>query len=178
MMRTAASPLAAERPPEETSMRRNAVFPLVAFVALLAVGGLAGRPGALAQDASPAELMAARIGLAAGASIPLEASDPVGGLLLVESGEFTLSAGAPLNVTRGAGIEAAMTTAAASGDMTAPFEAVAANQEVVLGAGDAAWIPGGISGEIRNDGQERAVGIAFLVIPSGAPMTADGTPAP
>ncbi len=40
----------------------------------------------------------------------------------------------------------------------------------------AAHIPGSVNGEIRNAGEERAVGLAFLVAPSEA-MKTEATPA-
>jgi hypothetical protein len=48
---------------------------------------------------------------------------------------------------------------------------------VTLEAGDAAYVPGNVTGEIRNDGQERAVALAFLVGPT-EDMAAEATPAP
>jgi mannose-6-phosphate isomerase-like protein (cupin superfamily) len=46
-----------------------------------------------------------------------------------------------------------------------------------LEAGDAAYIPANVAGEIRNEGQVRAVRLAFLVLPPEA-MTGEATPAP
>jgi len=37
-------------------------------------------------------------------------------------------------------------------------------------------VPGGVTGEVRNNGQERAEALVFLVSPSGA--MAGATPAP
>lgn len=48
-----------------------------------------------------------------------------------------------------------------------PAEVSAARDEVVLRAGDVAYFPPNLSGEIRNDGAERAVGLAFLVVQAG-----------
>jgi hypothetical protein len=48
---------------------------------------------------------------------------------------------------------------------------------VTLEAGDAAFIPNNVAGEVRNDGEDRAVALGFLVIPSGG-MMAEATPAP
>jgi hypothetical protein len=46
-----------------------------------------------------------------------------------------------------------------------------------LEASDAAYIPANAAVEIRNNGQERAVGLGFLVIPAEG-MMGEATPAP
>jgi hypothetical protein len=69
-----------------------------------------------------------------------------------------------------------MEAAGEEADFAAAMEEVAMGEEVVLEAGDVAWIPGSVSGEIRNDGQEPAEGIVFLVGPPEAMSAA--TPAP
>jgi hypothetical protein len=56
------------------------------------------------------------------------------------------------------------------------MEEVAMGEEAVLETGDVAWVPGSVSGEIRNDGQEPAEGIVFLVGPTGS--MSEATPAP
>ena len=45
-----------------------------------------------------------------------------------------------------------------------------------MGAGDAAYIPGSVSGEIRNDGNEPAVAILVLVGPTAGGTAATPTP--
>lgn len=125
----------------------------------------------------PADIFVVRLGLGPGESFPLEASDPSAGMLVVESGAFTFKADAPLTVTRGAGLLEALMAAEESGDMSSVNEMVAAGQEVTVEAGDTVFVPGSIEGEVRNDGQERAVGLVFLVGPPEA-MMAEGTPAP
>ena len=45
------------------------------------------------------------------------------------------------------------------------MESITAGEAVSLAAGDAADIPANVAREIRNEGQERAVGLAFLVVP-------------
>jgi hypothetical protein len=97
--------------------------------------------------------------------------------LLVESGTFTVQVNGPVSVTRGATLGEAMQSAETTGDLSAAAEAIAAGEAVTLEAGDAAYIPGNLIGEIRNDGQDRAVGLAFLVGPPEA-MTGEATPAP
>ena len=182
-------------------MPRFPVLLPVVVVLLGLVGGWA-RPGVVAQEASPAagmaeagvtfepvsfasgvalpsaaDLFVVRLGLDPGAGLPIEASDPTSGMLLVEAGAVTVRVDVPLSVTRGAGLLGAIATAEATGDFTAATEAVAAGEEVTLEAGDAVFIPGGVAGEMRNDGQERAVGLGFLAIPSDG-MAAAATPAP
>lgn len=184
-------------------MRRFIV--LLSMIAVMLIGpmALAAQPGAIAQEAtpaademapegitfepvafalgvelvSPADLFVARIGLDPGMGFPLEESDPSSGLLVVESGTFTVQAEGPVTVTRGAGLAEAMGAAETTGDIASASEAFAAGEEVTLEAGDAAYIPASINGEIRNDGEERAVGLAFLVGPPEE-MMAEATPAP
>ncbi len=177
------------------------LLPAVVVVLLGVVGGGA-HPAAVAQEASPAagmseegitfdpvafalgaelpsaaDLFVVRLGLDPGAGFPIEASDPSSGMLIVESGAFTVRVDAPLAVTRGAGLLDAIATAEATGDFASSTEAVAAGAEVTLEAGDAVFIPGSIAGEIRNDGQERAVGLAFLAVPPEGTGT-EATPTP
>ena len=72
---------------------------------------------------------------------PILAADPSSGMCLVEAGTITIQAEAPVSVTRGATLG----------------EAIPAGEAGMLEAGDAAYIPGSINGEIRNDGDEPAV---------------------
>ena len=76
-----------------------------------------------------------------------------------------------MTVTRGVGLGEAMATAQATGDVSAVMASVPAGQVVTLASGDAAYIPANVAGEIRNEGQERAVRLAILVLPPEA-MTA------
>ena len=141
------------------------------------------RPLALAQDASPeagadadtemmeegvsfvpigfadgvelpstASLIAVKFTIEPGAILPLEEDDPTGGFLLVESGAFTVTIGEEWAVTR-------------SGGEMGPAEMIAAEAEGTLAAGDSAYIPGSVTGEIRNDGAEPAVGTVVLIAP-------------
>jgi quercetin dioxygenase-like cupin family protein len=127
--------------------------------------------------ANPADLVLVRLSIDPGASLPLEASDPTGGMLYVESGTFTVQVDSELSVSRGAGMSDAMATAEAGGMFSPPTETIAASEEVTLAVGDSAYIPGSITGEIRNDGNEPAVGVAFLIGPPMG-MMAEGTPQP
>jgi len=126
---------------------------------------------------TPADLMVDRLSFEPGAAVTFDETDPGAGILLVESGTFTLQIAGPVTVTRGAGLGEAMATAEASGDMSGLIESVAADQVVTLQAGDAAYIPGYTAGEIRNEGQEPATALGFLVFPSEG-MTGEATPTP
>jgi quercetin dioxygenase-like cupin family protein len=144
------------------------------------IGGVTFQPVALATDLalpSPGDLFVARASLEPGGVVPIVESDPALGILLVESGTLTLQLAGPMTVTRGAGLGAAMATAEATGDFSALMESVPAGQAVTLAAGDAAYIPANVAGEIRNEGQEPAVRLAILVLPPEA-MTGEATPAP
>lgn len=144
------------------------------------IGGVTFEPVALATGIdlpSPGDLFVARAALDPGGVVPIVESDPALGILLVESGTLTLQLEGPMTVTRGAGLGEAMATAEATGDVSAVMESVPAGQAVTLAAGDAAYIPANVAGEIRNEGQERAVRLAILVLPPEA-MTGAATPAP
>ena len=181
-------------------MRRFGV--LVSVVAMMLLGMLAlhAQPVAIAQEAtpaaeemagvtfdplgfamgvdlaSPADMLVVRFNLEPGAGFPLEASDPTGGMVVVESGAFTVRVEEMAwTVNRGEALRAAM-AGGDEADFAASMEEVAMGEEAVLEAGDVAWVPGGVSGEIRNDGQEPAEGIVFLVGPPEAMSAA--TPAP
>jgi len=131
---------------------------------------------------NPGGLVLVRIGLEPGAVLPNDPADPSLGLVLVEAGELTIALDGPVTVTRAGTFGPAVATAEAGGAFVAPEEAVAAGEAVVLRAGDVALAPPNVGGEIRNDGAERAVILAFLVTPpegeefGGTP--AAGTPAP
>jgi quercetin dioxygenase-like cupin family protein len=183
-------------------MRRFRVFLSIVAVMVLGTVTLRVQPAAVAQEAtpsegvapeggtyepvtfalgvdvpSPADVFVVRIGLEPGTGFPIEESDPAAGILLVESGTFTVHVNGPVSVTRGAELGAAMQTAESTGDLSAAAEAIAAGEAVSVEAGDAAYIPVNLTGEIRNDGQERAVALVFLV---GAQedMMAEATPVP
>ena len=144
------------------------------------IGGVTFQPVALATGIdlpSPGDLFVARAALDPGGVVPIEESDPALGILLVESGTLTVQLEGPMTVTRGAGLGEAMATAEATGDFSALMESVPAGQAVTLEAGDAAYIPAHVAGEIRNEGQEPAVRLAILVLPPEA-MTGEATPAP
>ena len=182
-------------------MRRLCVLLSLIVVVLLGVLALHAQPVAIAQEAtsagveiggvtftpvalatgidlpSPGDLFVGRASLGPGGVVPIAASDPALGILLVESGTLTVQVQGPMMVTRGTSVGAVMATAQATGDFRALMEAVAAGQAVTLAAGDAAYIPAHVAGEIRNEGQEPAVRLAILVLPSET-MTGQATPAP
>ena len=166
-------------------MRRFCVFLSVVVVMLLGIVIMGVRPSAVAQEAtpagqemggltfepmgfaqgvtlpSPADLTAARAGFEPGAGFPFEASDPEGAFVVVESGALTVRVEeVTWTISRGAGSS----------------EEVALGEEATLEAGDSAYVPGGVTGEVRNNGQERAEALVFLVSPSGA--MAGATPQP
>jgi len=122
------------------------------------------------------ELLVVRIGLEPGRALPID-PDPGVGILLVESGTVTVQVEAPMTVTRGAGLSEAMAAAEETGDFSTLMESIAAGEAVTLSSGDAAYIPGSVAGEIRNEGQEPAVALGFLVVPP-EDMTGEATPAP
>jgi len=166
-------------------MRRFRVFLSVVVVMLLGIVIMGARPAAIAQEAtpagqemegltfepmgfaqgvtlpSPADLTAARAGFEPGAGFPFAASDPEGAFVVVESGALTVRVEEMTwTIARGAGSS----------------EEVALGEEATLAAGDSAYIPGSVTGEVRNNGQEHAEALVFLVSPSGA-MTG-ATPQP
>jgi hypothetical protein len=93
-----------------------------------------------------------------------------------EVGTFTVQVNGPSSMTRVAGLSEAMETAQSAGDVRLAAEAIAVGDAVTLETGDAAYILGNLIGEIRNDGQERAVGLAFLVGPAEG-IAGEATPA-
>jgi quercetin dioxygenase-like cupin family protein len=182
-------------------MRRFGLLVSMVTVVLLGMLALHAQPVAIAQEAtpaademagviyeplgfamgvelaSPADMFVVRFSLEPGAGFPLEASDPTGGMAVVESGALTVRIEEMAwTVNRGEALRAAMAEGGDDADFAAAMEEVAMGAEAVLEAGDVAWIPGSVSGEIRNNGQESAEVIVFLVGPPEAMSAA--TPAP
>ena len=170
-------------------MRRFIVLLSICAVMLIGIGARHAQPVAIAQEpmpngvtfepvsfafgitlANPFDLFVARIGLDPGARFPIEESDPSEGILLVESGTVTVQVEGPISVTRGGGLDAVIADAESIGDISAAMESIATGQAVTLVAGDSAYIPGNVAGEIRNEGPEPATGSAFLVVPSQGMM--------
>ena len=183
-------------------MRRLAVFLSVVVVVLFGMLALHAQPVVVAQEAtpssdmqepegvtfeplgitsgvtlpSPADLIAVRLTIDPGAVLPSEASDPTGGILIVESGILTIRIDAPWVVSHSGRLEAAIATAEATGTFTPSDEQVASDDSTIMEPGDVAYLPGNVSGEIRNYGAEPAVALVVLVGPTEA-MTG-ATPAP
>jgi quercetin dioxygenase-like cupin family protein len=126
--------------------------------------------------ASPADIIAVRLRIEPGAGVPLETSDPTGGMVIVESGTFTIRVDAPWAITRAGSALAAIATAEATGTYTPPDEQISSGEGASMGAGDAAYIPGSVSGEIRNDGDEPAVAQVVLIGPTEGMTGATPTP--
>jgi quercetin dioxygenase-like cupin family protein len=126
--------------------------------------------------ASPADIIAVRLSIEPGTGFPLETSDPTGGMMIVESGTFTVRVDAPWAVSRSGSIIAAIATAEATGTYTPTDEQISSGEEVTMGAGDAAYIPGSVNGEIRNDGDELAVAHIVLIGPTAGTTGATPTP--
>ena len=93
----------------------------------------------------------------------------------MESGTFTATIEQDFAVSRGAAVQQAMATPEGA---TTPemIEAIAVGQMTTLGPGDVAFIPGSVAGEIRNDGQEEAVGLVVLIGEAGT-FSGDGAAA-
>ena len=124
--------------------------------------------------AAPADLLLARVTFDPGAGFPIEADDPSVGLAYVESGALTVRLEAPVRVVRAATIAAFATPGAAEEGAVPEPEEVAAGTEFTLEAGDSVVFPPNVAGEVRNDGQERAVALVALIAP---PEGEAGTPA-
>ena len=148
----------------------------------LALEGVSFEPLAVTSGLtlpSPGDLVLVRIGLDPGAVLPSDPADPSLAMVLIETGELTVQLDAPVTVTRAGSFGPALATAEAGGEFVAPEATVAAGEEVTLQAGDVAYLPANVSGEVRNDGTERVVGLAFIVAPpdQGDAVPAEGTPA-
>jgi hypothetical protein len=98
-------------------------------------------------------------------------------MLIVESGSPTIVIDDTWRVTRSAGLTERLATVEATGDFASLAEEIAIDAETTLEVGDVAFVPGGVNGEIRNDGDEPAVLYVVLLSPT---MTGgmEGTPAP
>src|SRR5215218_977356 len=143
-------------------MRRFGLVLSVVAVFLLGMVALRVQPVAIAQEAtpssdvqepegvtfeplaitsgltlpSPADMLAARFTIDPGAGFPLEASDPSGGMLIVESGTFTVRLDTAWAVSRSGSFSSSMATAEANGTFMSQDEQIASGDEVTMGAGD------------------------------------------
>jgi uncharacterized RmlC-like cupin family protein len=183
-------------------MRRFSVFLLLVVVSLLGSVAMQVQPVVVAQEAtpssdmqepegvtfeplgiasgvalpSPADLITVRLTIDPGAVLPSEASDPTGGMLIVESGIVTIRINAPWAIARSGSLNAAIATAEATGTFTPSDDQIASDESAIMEPGDVAYLPGSVSGEIRNYGAEPAVALVVLVGPTEA-MTG-ATPVP
>jgi quercetin dioxygenase-like cupin family protein len=183
-------------------MRRFSVRLSLMVVVLLGVLALPAQPTVVAQEAtpgmeealpegvifalvsvtsgvdlpSPGELLVFQFSLEPGTALPVDPT-PGQGVFLVDSGSLTVQVDGEVRVSRGADFGAAMATAEATGDFSTLMESVTSGEAVTVEAGDTAYIPGNVPGEIRNEGQAAATGVAFIVYPSEG-MMGEATPAP
>jgi quercetin dioxygenase-like cupin family protein len=128
---------------------------------------------------SPVDLTVARATFAPGAGFPLDASDPEGALVIMESGALTIRVEeVDWTISRGGALQQAMGTPNAEPDLSGILEAVAMGAEATLQAGDVAYVPGSITGEVRNDGQEPATVLLVLTDAGGTMMGQAATPTP
>ena len=137
-------------------------------------------PGVTLQGAT--DLTVARAVFAPGSGFPLDVSDPEGALIIMESGTLTFRVEEQGSlISRGAAMQQAMASPmAGEPDMSGILEPVAKGQEATLQAGDVTYIPGNLTGEVRNTGQEPASVLLILTDPAGTMMggaTPEATPA-
>ncbi len=186
-------------------MRRIRAYVSVVAIVLLGAVVVTGQPGTMAQEGtpeavegmmpegltftllgfadeldlpSPAILEVARSEFEPGAGFPFFPGDPTGALVIVESGSLTARVDEQSwTISRGAALQEAMTSADAETNLASAVEEVAAGEEGTLQTGDVAFVPGGVSGEVRNDGDEPASALLMLIAPSGVASPA-ATPAP
>jgi quercetin dioxygenase-like cupin family protein len=125
-----------------------------------------------------ADLEVARVGFAPGAGFPFDPGDPTGVLVIIEAGTITAHIDERAwTISRGAALQQAMKTAGAEPDLTSVLEEIAMGEEATLEAGDVAYVPGGVSGEVRNTGDEHAEALIVLAGPAGMTM-GEATPTP
>ena len=150
---------------EEALKAGESVFGAGATGELLAVGVIPAVP------AQPAALALQRVTIAPGGHIVTPADDPRVVLLYVERGTLTVRNTVATTVTRGM----ALATPGAQAQ-----EAIPAETEFTMTAGDSSLSPAGSGGELRNDGTEEVVLLAgvILSLPVSAATPGAGTPVP
>jgi hypothetical protein len=144
-------------------MRRFSVFLLLVVVMLLGSVAVQVQPVVVAQEAtpaadiepegvtfeplgiasgvalpSPADLIAVRLTIDPGAVLPSEASDPTGGMLIVESGIVTIRINAPWAIARSGSLNAAIATAKATGTFTPSDDQIPSDESAIMEPGDVA----------------------------------------
>ena len=126
---------------------------------------------------SAADLQVARAGFDPGAGFPFDASDPNGTLVIIESGSLTVHVQEQdWTISRGAAIQQ-METSGAEPDISGLVDEIAMGEEATLEAGDVAYVPGGVSGDVYNTGEERAEVLIVIIGPEGM-MMGEATPTP
>jgi hypothetical protein len=128
---------------------------------LLAAGVLPAAPP------PPAALALQRLTIAPGGTAITPEGDPRIVLLYVERGTLTVRNSVAASVTRGAAL-------ATPGVQVQ--EAIPAETEFTMRAGDAFLSPAGSGGELRNDGSAEVVLLASIIIPLPAGTPVAGTP--
>lgn len=174
-------------------VRRVAI--VVAF-ALMGVGSVAGLSGhhALAQEASPVaqsgvegitylplgyipaipmpdavDTEVARGTLEPGASFSFTPDDPAAAILIMESGEIAVTVeDASWTISRGAAVAAIVTGTPAADGATEVVEVIEAGETATFAAGDVAYVPGNVTGELHNSGDEKAVTLLLTYLPAGS----------
>jgi hypothetical protein len=120
---------------------------------------------------NPADVIMIRMGLGPGDSVPINHTEPMAGLLLVESGTLTFRSSETQTVTR-AGLGAAIATAAATGNDDAASETIPAGMDMTLNMGEATFVTATASGTLRNDRQAPASALFTLFVPSASAIAA------
>ena len=150
---------------EAAAFRGESVFGEGATAELLGFGVIPAVP------AQPVALALQRVTIAPGGHIETPADDPRVVLLCVASGTLTVRNTAATTVTRGM----ALATPGAQAQ-----EAIPADTEFTMTAGDSSLSPAGSGGELRNDGTEEVILLAGVIrsLPDSAATPAAGTPVP
>lgn len=126
---------------------------------------------------SPTDVEVARGVFAPGAGFGLDASDPVGALLILESGSLTVTVeDQTWSISRGAALAQAMATPGTEPEMAAVVDEIAMGEAGTLHAGDVAYVPGGVNGQVANTGTEPASVLVVQMAPSE--MMGAATPTP
>jgi hypothetical protein len=183
-------------------VRRLAVVLSVLLIMVLGVVAITSRPGAIAQEATPAggdavmgeeEIFAVlsygvaeilppapagvlllRLNLEPGDSFELVPEDPATGVLYMETGTLTVNVPVPMTVLRAAGPGTPFPM------VNEDTENVAASTDFMLSAGDFTIFPPRIEGEVHNDGSETASALVVNIgaIMEGVNLNQAATPAP
>ena len=123
------------------------------------------------SSSPPAALALQRVHIAPGGRTVTPSGDPRVVLVYVERGTLTVTDTLAATVTRGA----ALATPGAAAQ-----EAIPAETEFTMRAGDSFFSPAGSGGELRNDGSEEVILLASIIVPvqDGAATPWARTPVP